>query len=227
MAPLIDLTGRRFGKLTVVSVAHRAPDRTWHWNCVCDCGNFTASTGRNLKSSKSKSCGCVRGIRITHPITHEQLLKILHYDVDDGFFRWRVEGRSYLPGDVAGHTNHHNVYVRINIEYKSYQAHQLAWFYMTGEWADTIDHRDTDTRNNRWNNLRKATASQNLANSSLTVRNTTGFKGVSIRYGKFRATCRGKDIGNFGAAEEAARAYDTEARKQFGEFARTNFGTKS
>ncbi len=224
MPELIDITGNRYGKLTVLSIAHRAPDRTWHWNCVCDCGEPRICTGRNLKGGKSKSCGCVHGIAISTPVTHEQLLRLLNYNQYTGLFHWLVEGRMYSTGDEAGHTNKRDSYVRIALDGVSYLAHQLAWFYMTGEWTDIVDHRDTITNNNKWENLREATQFQNTGNAKLHARSTTGFKGVRFRDGRYTAQCRRRHLGNFGTSEEAARAYDAEARKVFGAFARTNFG---
>lgn len=58
---LIDLTGRRFGKLVVIE---RADDYVYHnnavpaWLCRCDCGNFKVVQGGNLRNGKVKHCGC-------------------------------------------------------------------------------------------------------------------------------------------------------------------------
>ena len=58
---LHDLTGQRFGMLTVVKRIN-SPDgcKKVLWLCQCDCGNTTESSTSNLKSGKSESCGCVR-----------------------------------------------------------------------------------------------------------------------------------------------------------------------
>src|SRR3990167_4002552 len=55
---LIDLTGWRFGRLTVVSLAEK--DHRWrrYWNCRCDCGSSVKVSGDHLKSGHSQSCGC-------------------------------------------------------------------------------------------------------------------------------------------------------------------------
>jgi hypothetical protein len=98
---------------------------------------------------------------------------------------------------------------------------------MTGRWAKpTIDHRDGDCTNNRWNNLRRATRSQNNANRSRPRHNTSGYKGASRcrRSGKWLAHIgiNGKIIflGRFETPQEAHAAYLKAARKLFGEFAR-------
>lgn len=59
MNVLIDMTGQRFGKLTVVSRAENNKHGQAMWNCLCDCGNFTISSGGNLRGGRSKSCGCI------------------------------------------------------------------------------------------------------------------------------------------------------------------------
>jgi len=59
-----DLTGKRFGRLTVTSRAENYDHpkvRYSRWNCVCDCGNSTVSLVHNLTNGRSKSCGCEKG----------------------------------------------------------------------------------------------------------------------------------------------------------------------
>lgn len=62
---LKDLTGQRFGRLTVVKRdgTYVSPDgltTTPKWRCKCDCGNETVVIGRNLKDGRTRSCGCLR-----------------------------------------------------------------------------------------------------------------------------------------------------------------------
>lgn len=51
-----NLSGQKFGRLTVVSLAPKGC-RT-RWNCVCDCGNQVVVQGIDLTQNKQKSCGC-------------------------------------------------------------------------------------------------------------------------------------------------------------------------
>lgn len=223
MAPLVDLTGRRFGKLTVQSIGPKKSKR-WSWHCVCDCGELRICLGTNLTGDKTKSCGCRHGIRISVPVRHEELTQLLRYDPKTGLFYWLVTGARNIVGQQSGHTNSDDNYVRIGLGGCVYRAHQLAWFYMTGKWVDGIDHEDGVTNNNRWVNLREANQFQNSGNTKLSKANKSGYKGVITRNGSHTASCCRKHLGSFDSAEKAAHAYDDEARKVFGEFARTNFG---
>ena len=54
-----DLTGRRFGRLTVIRQLENKNHRT-RWLCRCDCGNEKEVASRDLKAGKVKSCGCLR-----------------------------------------------------------------------------------------------------------------------------------------------------------------------
>lgn len=58
--PRRNLTGMKFGRLTVVRYAGKAWSH--YWECVCECGNTTLVAGSNLlrKARPSGSCGCVR-----------------------------------------------------------------------------------------------------------------------------------------------------------------------
>jgi hypothetical protein len=161
-------------------------------------------------------------------LTQERLHELLEYDSDTGEFRWR-QRPSYVVkrGDVAGSLNKTTGYWLIHIDGRNYKAHQLAWLYMMGEWCrPMIDHRDCDRTNNRWDNLRRATFSDNAANRSRPRSNASGFKGVHRRRdnGKWRAQIwkdgRAIYLGQFATAQEAHAAYFAKARELFGEFAR-------
>ena len=54
---IIDLTGRRFGKL-VVKGRNGSIDNKPTWACVCDCVNTITVRGKSLREGSTKSCGC-------------------------------------------------------------------------------------------------------------------------------------------------------------------------
>ena len=154
-------------------------------------------------------------------LTRARLRELLHYNEETGEIRWwKRAGKELCLGNVAG-------CVRIRILGRTYRAHQLAWLYMTGRWGrPMIDHRDGDPTNNRWSNLRRATASQNAANSRRPRDNSSGYKGVFLCRGSGRWRARvGKGgrkihLGTFDTPEAAHAAYVVAARKLYGEFAR-------
>lgn len=53
-----DLTGRKFGRWTVIGLSHRKPPH-YFWSCVCDCGTQRIVQGQSL-GVRSFSCGCLR-----------------------------------------------------------------------------------------------------------------------------------------------------------------------
>ena len=55
----LDLTGQRYGQLTVLRPAESIGDKTT-WLCRCDCGNEVVVKTRYLRSGHVKSCGCKR-----------------------------------------------------------------------------------------------------------------------------------------------------------------------
>ena len=159
-------------------------------------------------------------------LTQERLHKLLRYNRKTGEFRWR-RNSNQRAGQIAGCRVRSECCV-IRIDGRHYQAHQLAWFYVKGEWGrPIIDHRDGDPLNNRLSNLRISTHSDSAANRRRMRSNRSGFKGVVFcpRTGKWRAMIT-KDrrrfcLGRYATAEEAHEVYATKARELFGEFART------
>ncbi len=63
MGALVDLTGQRFGWLTVTKRSGAAKDKHAVWECVCACGVTTRVSSNNLNSKATKSCGCKRRMR--------------------------------------------------------------------------------------------------------------------------------------------------------------------
>lgn len=61
MSHLIDITGMKFGKLTVIGRAKTKKKRTnAYWLCKCECGNKTIVLGISLRNGTTTSCGCYR-----------------------------------------------------------------------------------------------------------------------------------------------------------------------
>lgn len=59
MSKFVDLTGQRFGRLTVVSRAENDKRGSARWLCMCDCGKTCIVLASNLMKGHTKSCGCL------------------------------------------------------------------------------------------------------------------------------------------------------------------------
>lgn len=57
---LVDITGNKYGRLTVLAFHHSSPRRSW-WTCVCDCGKTAVLRKDSFayEYSHQKSCGCL------------------------------------------------------------------------------------------------------------------------------------------------------------------------
>lgn len=156
--------------------------------------------------------------RLAYP-NKEKLKKYLQYDKHSGEFTW-VKG--HRLGKKAGSVN--NGYITIKLHQKAYQAHILAWIYVYGESPHLLlDHVDRNGLNNKIDNLRSATVSQNCANKA--HYNKHGLKGIGFdkRHGKWYANIqinkKQTRLGTFKTKEEAHEAYMKAAKNIHGEFA--------
>lgn len=135
-------------------------------------------------------------------LTQLYLKEALHYDPCTGLFTWKTRPRHHFTttriwktqnkqcaGRNAGGAPHHG-YLRVRVNHALYRAHVLAWFYMTGEWPESvIDHINGVRHDNRWSNLRSVTHQENSKNSQRKRNNTSGVSGVywSADRGKWQA----------------------------------------
>lgn len=74
---LVDLTGQKFGRLTVVERIENRGHYVW-WKCLCDCGNFKDVSSGNLRNGTTKSCGCLKeeGNNLKHGKCYDRIYGI-------------------------------------------------------------------------------------------------------------------------------------------------------
>ena len=163
---------------------------------------------------------------MTNNLTQEELKNFLVYNKDTGIFSWKGNPSNRIAGACGG-----NGYRNILINGKSHKAHRLAWLYVTGCFpARLIDHINGVKDDNRWVNLREATAIQNQQNRGRQANNTSGFKGVT--WNKMHKKWRSqigvnggkKYIGSYETPELAYEAYCQVAKELHGDFYKANNG---
>ena len=128
-------------------------------------------------------------------LTQNFVKEILYYDSETGVFLWKHRDLKHFKsvcsqkkwntryaGMVAGDIDGKG-YWRIAINRRRYIAHRVAWLYVYGHWPkQTIDHIDGDRLNNRIENLRDVSYTENNQNARyLNGRkdNNCGFLGVT------------------------------------------------
>ena len=137
------------------------------------------------------------------------LNQLFHYDPETGVFTRKVSRGNTKEGTVVGRPDTKG-YLRVCVNGKDYKLHRLAWLMTYGEWPkDQIDHINGDKTDNRINNLRDCSCSDNCSNQHGARRNNKlGLQGVhQIGGSRFRATFRSKHLGVFTDMNEAHKAY--------------------
>lgn len=138
------------------------------------------------------------------------LKEILDYDPATGVFVWKQKlSRKQNIGDVAGYYDARG-YLTIKIRKSLFRGHRLAYYMVTGvDPGDlSVDHKNRDKSNNRFNNLR-------LADGSINGHNTNR-QGISLdkRTGRYRAAITVRNvyhhIGMFANVFDALCAYYTK-----------------
>ena len=77
MGKIKDLTGQKFGMLTVIGDSFDRQNGNVLWKCQCECGNIHYAIGANLKSGDIKSCGCLRRKMNTDDITNKKFGRLI------------------------------------------------------------------------------------------------------------------------------------------------------
>lgn len=144
------------------------------------------------------------------------------FDYEDGNLIWKI-GRN--KGKTAGYLNTTG-YKRVTVKNKSFAVHRLIYILFNKESPKYIDHIDGNPLNNKIENLRKCTASQNQYNRGLSKNNKSGVKGVrwDSQYRKWRAMIGIENkyvhIGRYETIEQAKEAIEQVRKEQHKEFAK-------
>lgn len=141
--------------------------------------------------------------------TPQRIDELLSVDPSTGEIRWKKSAGRVKAGDLAGGRDK-NGYRRLSIDSEVVYAHQLVFFAAHGYWCGLIDHINGKRDDNRIQNLRDATASENAKNR------TEWRKGVKLGARRTpegqwaaRIVCDGISyhLGVYPTQEEAHEAY--------------------
>ena len=194
MSRVKDLTGNKYGRLTVVSRNGSSKgSKNALWLCKCECGNEVTIPSNRLNSGRvTLSCGCLKadvnaqkvksyctydletceyGIGYTHNGCKFYFDKE-DYDLLKEYCWYQSDG--YL---VANDLKNNNPNKKISM-------HRLLMNFPTDM---VVDHKDKNRFNNRKENLRVSTIAENSYNKSLNSLNKSGVTGVSYIDGRWVA----------------------------------------
>lgn len=147
--------------------------------------------------------------------------ELLHnlFDYKDGFLIRKITTSSTAIAGTVCSNKGSDGYLRVGINKRRYAVHRVIFMMHNNFLPQYVDHIDGNKLNNKIENLRPITVSQNQQNRGKTRLNTSGFKGVSLhkRDNLYRArlTVNNKEkiIGYFKNPEDAYNAYCEAAAK--------------
>lgn len=160
----------------------------------------------------------------------QELVKEL-FDYKDGFLYYKIKPRNGINiGDIAGclHKQKSGDRYSIGLKGNDYLNSRLVFLWHKGYLPDIIDHKDRNQMNDKIENLREATYTQNSTNTSKRKNASSQYLGVSYikNNKKYRAAIRinkiGFSLGYYKTEIEAAMAYNESAKVHHGEFANLN-----
>lgn len=175
-------------RLTVVRQVENGSNKKARWLCKCSCGSDkdVVGTGTSIRLGKVRSCGCLeRELTIArnkagHETTYEEIDNgyiihcknselVAYIDKEDyelvKNYTWNIRDRD------NGYSGYKSITTRIN-------GNTIALCKLITRY-DYCDHIDRNPLNNRRNNLREATHTENMRNCSKRKDNTSGYIGVT------------------------------------------------
>ena len=232
-----DLTGQRFGRLTVIKRVedHIMPSgyRAPKWLCRCDCGNDVIVLGKNLtKKNGTKSCGCFAKENMSnikkkyniYDLTGEYGIgytfkgEEFWFDLEDyeliREYCWSINKKGYVISTDSGTK-------------KTILLHRIITNCPDNLVPDHIHGKET-RYDNRKENLRVATTQQNSMNSTLYQNNTSGVTGVTwhkrdnVWQARIKVGYKYIHLGYFDSFEDAVKARKEAEDEYFGEFSYDN-----
>lgn len=226
-----DLTGKTFGRLTVIKqVEDYITPKGAHfakWLCQCECGNTTEVVGHRLKKGQTTSCGCYAIEKLIERSKKQNPA----IECGDYVTMYTLKGEEFYVDiddyekvkNICWH-KHHSGYI---INRDGLQIHRLIMNPPDNMDVDHI-HGDKSRNDNRKSNLRIVSTSQNCMNKRMMKTNTSGTVGVTWhkQSQRWRAIIgiNGEYIyiGGFINKDDAIKARKEAEDKYFGEYSYDN-----
>ena len=234
MPKKIDLTGKRFGRLTVLYRNGSNPKGLAMWHCLCDCGNECDKIGVYLREGTSTSCGCYQkdyarqahlknnkyDLSGSYGIGYDSNNKEFYFDLEDydliKNYCWIVRKDNYVYAKLRDGSN------------KRIFLHRL----LMGEKVDHINGKSS-RNDNRKNNLRYSDnqysfETYNNMNKDIQKNNKSGCTGViwhkrdKIWDSYISVNRKRINLGRFNNFEDAVKARKEAEEKYFGEWSYDN-----
>lgn len=223
-----DLTGQKFGRLTVIERAENKKKNVM-WKCICDCGGEKIVRADTLKRGICKSCGCLineynstkgklqlnkYNLSGEYGIGYTTKGEEFYFDLEDydkiKDYTWHIDSSGYIS-------------TSINETHSKLRMHQLIMNTkdIEGIYADHIYHNKND---NRKSQLRLVTPQQNQFNVTKQKNNTSGHTGVywHKKHEQWEALIQFngelKYLGLFDDINDAILAREKAEEKYFGEY---------
>lgn len=234
-----DLEGKQIGYLKILKFDHRDEHSNQIWQCYCEaCGNYVLRNRHSFMSGTVKSCGCHNYERSplnrkrsnSYDLTGEYGIgytkkgEPFYFDLEDynkiKDYSWYIshgkkgDSRPRVMAHIPGAKTSRNI-----------RLHRLVLDVFDEKYKKyDVDHINHDTCDNRKENLRLVTRTQNNMNMS-TRKHSTPYKGIQYNEKKKRWTAsiklNGKNIYLITTdnLEEAIRVRKEAEEKYFGEYA--------
>ena len=235
MSRLKDLTGQRFGRLTIlyrdVEGEKNYKSKVARWLCKCDCGNEKSVMSSKLTSGNTKSCGCLNREMISERskkyneydltgefgvgFTHDN--REFHFDLDDyekiKEYRWYYANTGYLTA----------------YEPNSGDKILLHRFIMNAQKEDIVDHIYGNKFDNRKSKLRLVNKVQNQQNQ-VRKNNKHGRTGIVFQNNSWgyviQANYKREKKMGFETFEEAVKAREEAEDRLHGEYKSYEYRTE-
>jgi hypothetical protein len=155
-------------------------------------------------------------------LTQDILKEYLYYK--DGYLYRRVSIKHFNKNEVLGSLSKGSRYYACTFLGNRFLTHRLVFFYNYGYLPKLIDHIDGNALNNKIENLREASQTQNCRNAKKRKNTVSSYKGVcwnSANNNWRSIICVNKkliNLGSFKVELEAAKAYKEAAKFYFKEF---------
>ena len=233
MSNFIDLTGQKFGRLTVIRKAKNPSEAHIKWLCECECGNFITTRGTSLRSGITKSCGCLVSDKIREWNKANKKCNVYDLTGDYGIgyasntnepFYFDIEDYDKIKDYSWSANTDGYMYSTCDDEY--ILMHRLIIDENNPEMQ--VDHFNRNRKDNRKENLKSVTPQHNNWNRGMNQNNKSGVTGVrwNKKAEKWIAYIMRKHLGTFNSFEDAVKARKRAEQKYFGEYSYNNINNQ-